>query len=172
MATVRADWRKSDFEQLERTFPGHDLVVDGRTVPISQVSSFHQLFSYTPAPASHKKPGDPIQLFRNQGMREGVVLAVIGDKILVEYEMPNGSTSLNIILQQNADKPEWGGKTVAYKSIPRKWLQAIVDAGMDWEGHGQCHYRQHTRGVGRHKVVTREECDIPSASTMLTQMRK
>jgi hypothetical protein len=43
------------------------------------------------------KVGDEITLWRNQADRDGYVIAVYNNEILVEYEMPNGTTALNII---------------------------------------------------------------------------
>jgi len=43
------------------------------------------------------KVGDEITIWRNQADRDGYVIAVHNNEILVEYEMPNGTTALNII---------------------------------------------------------------------------
>ncbi len=81
------------------------------------------------------KPGDITTVLVNQGDRDATVLAVIGTKALIEYTMPAGSTGLQIIdLLTEAPTP---GRSVGYRDLPTKWLQAVVDAGMDWEGQPQ-----------------------------------
>ncbi len=48
------------------------------------------------------EPGDNVEITRNQGKREAVVLAVIGDKVLIEYTMPKGTTALNITTHEGS----------------------------------------------------------------------
>ncbi len=81
------------------------------------------------------KPGDYITLDVNQGTREGTVLAVLGTKFLVEYEMPNGTTALRVLSM--LDDLE-NGPAMSYRAVPTKWLRAIVNDGVgDWEGRPQ-----------------------------------
>ena len=55
--------------------------------------------------------GQKIYLNRNQGYRDGIIVAVDGDEILVEYTMPKGTSSLNLIKDiYNTDKY----KTITY----------------------------------------------------------
>jgi len=55
--------------------------------------------------------GRIIYLNRNQGYRDGIVVAVDGNQILVEYTMPRGTTALNLITDvNNPDKY----KTITY----------------------------------------------------------
>jgi hypothetical protein len=80
------------------------------------------------------KPGARLQVLANQGWRDAVVLAVQGPAVLVEYMMPKGTTALRIL------QPVPGGvaeRPIGYNDLPTKWLQAIVDAGQDWEGNPQ-----------------------------------
>jgi hypothetical protein len=91
------------------------------------------------------KPGDTFTIEVNQGAREAVVLAVIGDKSLIEYTMPAGSTALQIVT--------WGaeqrGRSVSYAAVPTKWLRAIVEEGCEWDGNPQ--------GRGRRGRITSAE---------------
>ncbi len=81
------------------------------------------------------KPGDVTTVLVNQGDRDATVLAVLGIQALIEYTMPAGSTGLQIIdLRTEAPTP---GRSVGYRHLPMKWLQAVVNAGMDWEGRPQ-----------------------------------
>ena len=95
-------------------------------------------------------PNDSVEVYSNQAWREGCVLAVIGDKVLVEYEMP-GTTSkwanhpaqptsaLRVCTAVNGELAECGfGKSISYNNVPKFWLHAIRAAGMqDWIGMGQ-----------------------------------
>lgn len=83
--------------------------------------------------------GDPVDVFVNQGTREGWVLAVVGDEYLLEYTMPNGTTALQIRRLDGASYPGRSGvyRSVSYGAVPFKWLKAIVDGGFVWEGRGQ-----------------------------------
>lgn len=56
--------------------------------------------------------GIEISVFRNQGERDAVVVAVSKDKFLIEYQMPNGSTALNVL--KDLRRPE-NYKTITYK---------------------------------------------------------
>jgi hypothetical protein len=67
------------------------------------------------------------QLFVNQGMREAICLAVLGDEALIEYEMPRGSTTLRVVDACSGQ----GYKTVSYRAIPKKWQKAMEDACTD-----------------------------------------
>lgn len=75
-------------------------------------------------------------LFINQGARECVVLAVIGDRALGEYVMPAGSTSLVYLKEDTSGAIQMCGN-VSYAACPKKWIQAMKDAGTEWIGKGQ-----------------------------------
>ena len=81
-------------------------------------------------------PNDSITVYSNQAEREACVLAVIKDQILVEYEMPNGTSAL---LQMTVDGRNLiRRRNVNYNTVPRRWLNAIRRADMtDWLGMGQ-----------------------------------
>ena len=81
------------------------------------------------------KPLDQLTIHANQGDRDAYVLAVIEDEALIEYDMPKGSTAMWVI---DAYNPEPGCKrNIAYRSCPKKWLDAMEEAGTQWEGRGQ-----------------------------------
>lgn len=74
--------------------------------------------------------GEAISVHRNQGDREAEVLAILGDEALIEYVMPNGTSSLNIV-------PVWEGMTHTYRAVsyfrlPKKWAQALRDQSGNW----------------------------------------
>ena len=61
--------------------------------------------------------GDNLEVDRNQGLRDAVIVSVSGDEDLIEYEMPNGTTALNII------KPDGNYRSFSYNSLTnsKKW---------------------------------------------------
>lgn len=83
--------------------------------------------------------GEWSYLWRNQALREAVVIAVHGDESLFAYAMPNGAIYLN---QINKFAPRhietwwatgrkhsvYSYKTVSANNPPKKWAQAIRDA--------------------------------------------
>lgn len=85
---------------------------------------------------------DGLTVYVNQAEREATVLAVIDDEILIEYEMPAGTSAL---LKFNVSP---GGElrnqvNYSYHKVPQKWTMAILEAGMtNWIGRGQ---RSHVR---------------------------
>jgi len=79
------------------------------------------------------KPNDTITLYVNQGRREAVVLAIIGQKALIEYEMPKGSTALRFVNVAGTGNQQG----VSYFDLPTKWLEAIVANGLEWIGRPQ-----------------------------------
>ena len=94
------------------------------------------------------EPGDGIDVWANQAEREGYVLATIGDKVMLEYEMPGTTakyahhpaqptSALRVITTIGLE--EVGGYTAySYNNVPKPWLRAIKAAGMtDWIGMGQ-----------------------------------
>lgn len=81
------------------------------------------------------QPFDQLTVNVNQGQREAVVLAVVGDEALIEYEMPKGSTALWVI---HAGVPAVSYlRNISYKSCPKKWLVAMQEVGAEWIGRGQ-----------------------------------
>lgn len=99
----------------------------GEARPDYFVEEFAEIFKW--------KPLDRLTVDANQGEREAYVLAVIGDEALIEYEMPKGSTAMWVV---NAWNPEPGCiRNIAYRSCPKKWHDAMEEAGTQWEGRGQ-----------------------------------
>jgi hypothetical protein len=80
--------------------------------------------------ANKLKVGECFSIEVNQGLRDAIVLAVIGDEALIEYSMPKGSTSLRIV-----DAYTWtGARSVSYRNVPVKWLQQMYENEVEWEG--------------------------------------
>jgi len=50
---------------------------------------------------SKKFLGSHIEVYRNQGYRHGQVVVANGNGFLIEYEMPNGTTALNVVKDIN-----------------------------------------------------------------------
>jgi hypothetical protein len=93
-------------------------------------------------------PNDTVDVWANQAEREGCVLAVIGCEVLIEYEMPGTTatwggvthkqTSALRVVQMIQDKVVGNYKTMSYNTVPKRWLQAIREAGTtEWLGMGQ-----------------------------------
>ena len=76
-------------------------------------------------------PGDSYDIEVNQALREGTVLAVVNGTLLVEYQMPKGTTGLQFVNAQGHQKG------ASYTSLSRVWLQAIVDGGQEWVANSQ-----------------------------------
>lgn len=70
-----------------------------------------------------KRIGETIYVNRNQGEREGTIVAVSGTNYVIEYEMPNGSTALNLINDLN--NPD-DYKSISYKQA---FAKGIVQSG-------------------------------------------
>lgn len=89
------------------------------------------------------KAGETFTIYVNQGERDAVIVAVLGDRYLYEYEMPNGSTCL----RNEKDRP------VSYRAISDKWLDAIE------EQYGvqnlQCRPQQSQRGAAFDRLLER-----------------
>lgn len=65
--------------------------------------------------------GKGMEVFRNQGDRDATIVSVLGEDVLIEYEMPNGSTALNIV------KADGSYKSMPYSKLQRtsKWLKNL-----------------------------------------------
>lgn len=83
------------------------------------------------------------QIWVNQGWRQATVLAILDDEALIEYEMPNGSTSLRIVPLKSdlngaiemATHRAW--RNVSYWRVPLKWLRRMVETNDMWIGSPQ-----------------------------------
>lgn len=73
-----------------------------------------------------------MQLFVNQGYRDATILATLDHLDLMEYEMPNGTTALQIV-QHGADF----GRSVSYRALPKRWQRALIEQGATWIGNPQ-----------------------------------
>ena len=95
--------------------------------PVYELAEFAQEFQF--------EPGDRTEVNVNQGKRPATVLAVIDNEALLEYRMPSGTTALWVVPR---DCP-WPGckQRYSHKSLPKKWLAAIEEAGQTWIGNGQ-----------------------------------
>lgn len=62
--------------------------------------------------------GEETQVKRNQGIRDAVVVGANGEHLLIEYEMPNGTTSLNMITEMSR-VDEY--KSITYKNAMSKF---------------------------------------------------
>lgn len=76
------------------------------------------------------QPGDTTTIWVNQGWRPCTVLARLVHELLVEYRMPNGTTALQVHSGLSV-------KSVSYRGLATRWLQAVVDAGQTWDGSSQ-----------------------------------
>jgi len=77
---------------------------------------------------------DCLEVERNQAYREAVVVAVDGDKALIEYLMPNGTSALNII-DRDGDGSDY--RSVGYWGLSTRWLDIVIASGVRWEGNPQ-----------------------------------
>ncbi len=78
---------------------------------------------------------DFTQVYVNQAERDATVLAVRGSKVLIEYEMPRGTTAMLVMDGRFGDLR--GRSNVAYSTIPQYWIDAMHKAGTEWRGFGQ-----------------------------------
>jgi len=78
--------------------------------------------------------GDTIYVWQNQGHRQATVLACLDGQMLVEYQMPRGTTGLMIFHNQ---VPGYHVDNVTYKGLPKRWIAAMQSAGTSWIGQPQ-----------------------------------
>jgi hypothetical protein len=93
------------------------------------------------ADAMGLQPGQLVYVEANQGTREALVLAVLGDEALLEYEMPKGTTALRLVAAIPGQALKGAGGRpylkVSYAAVPGRWLQAIASQGQRWIGKPQ-----------------------------------
>lgn len=78
-------------------------------------------------------------IYINQGWRPCTKLATARGKVLIEYEMPNGTTCLRELPEEQYIKANgsiyWEnyrhGRTISYGSVPKYWVRAMVEAGTE-----------------------------------------
>ncbi len=107
--------------------------------------------------------GDNITITRNQGKREAVVLAVIGDEVLIEYTMPKGTTALSFTSHTAIENDQEDYKAVSYRNVPVKWLKAIVEEGLEWVGYDQRNHRSKKTHYGFFDVIP---CGLPTPTPL------
>lgn len=79
---------------------------------------------------------DCIGVWANQAERDAFVLATIGKDLILEYEMPNGSSALLQFTVKNRKLTK--RRNINYNAVPKRWITAIREAGTtDWIGKGQ-----------------------------------
>ena len=81
--------------------------------------------------SAHFRSGNSLLITVNQGSRFAQVLGTIDNMMIVEYTMPAGTTALQIM---HNDEDGAFGRSVSYKSCPKKWIQAIRDGSGGWKG--------------------------------------
>lgn len=89
----------------------------GEIVEVSNVSELfldklHRIINRFKAIQNKKSLGTWLKVFRNQGERWAEVVATSKNGFLVEYEMPNGTSALNIL--KSLSRPN-EYKTITYK---------------------------------------------------------
>ena len=86
--------------------------------------------------------GDSTSWTANQGERDASVLAVIGDEVLIEYEMPgttNGRSTSALVLCRGLGRTLTSIRNYPHAKLPQKWVDAIHEQGWAslWIGLGQ-----------------------------------
>ena len=99
----------------------------GEIVEVSNVSELfldklHRIINRFKAIQNKKRIGNHLQVFRNQGERWAEVVATSKNGFLVEYEMPNGTTALNVV--KSLRRPN------EYKTITYKKAFASLEFGL------------------------------------------
>lgn len=119
----------------------------GRTVYIWNVESLQA--NRKPVEVIHPlRAGHRFSLLVNQGYRDARIVVLLGGQALVEYTMPNGTTGLRVMdawefTGEKFEKIVSYGKCVSYRSVPIRWLKAMVDAGREWDGNPQLKNGKH-----------------------------
>lgn len=87
------------------------------------------------------RAGATCQWYANQARRDAVVLAVLGDEVLIEYLMPgstNGRETSALVLCHASCTGLTQIRTYAHRKLPKRWVRAMHEQGTnDWEGLGQ-----------------------------------
>jgi len=78
---------------------------------------------------------DGLSIWSNQAHRDATVLAVDGNELILEYEMPAGSTALLSYLVRNGELTRM--RNHSYKGCPKRWIRLIRAGGMNWTGQCQ-----------------------------------
>jgi len=86
-------------------------IVEMSNVSESFLKKLYRIVDRNKAIQNNKSIGMPVNVYRNQGIRDGVVVATSKNGFLVEYEMPNGTTALNVV--KSLRRPD-DYKTITY----------------------------------------------------------
>jgi len=92
----------------------------GKIVEVSNVSesflkTLYKIVDRYTEILNKKYLGRHVSVHRNQGFRDGFVVATSKNGFLVEYEMPNGTTALNVIKSLYFPDGRSNYKTITYK---------------------------------------------------------
>ena len=80
-------------------------------------------------------PGDSLSITANQGERDGVVWAVIGDEALFYYAMPSGVFYLGIIGPKTAHRfNDSGYRSVSLAGLSKAWQKAVEAQAVEMPG--------------------------------------
>ncbi len=100
----------------------------------------------------HAKSLDQVLMSSNQGTRIARVLAVVGDRALVEYVLPSGITCLAFTLADTTAQVGTAGvagkglhplpylgridlRPCTYRSLLKRWLVAVIQQSGSWRGN-------------------------------------
>ena len=87
-------------------------IVEVSNVDESFLKKLYRIVDRYKAIQNNKSIAMQVDVYRNQGVRNGVVVATSKNGFLVEYEMPNGTTALNVV--KSLRRPD-EYKTMTYK---------------------------------------------------------
>ena len=87
-------------------------IVEVSNVDESFLKKLYRIVDRYKAIQNNKSIAMQVDVYRNQGVRNGVVVATSKNGFLVEYEMPNGTTALNVV--KSLRRPN-EYKTMTYK---------------------------------------------------------
>ena len=87
------------------------------------------------------RAGTLFHWYANQAHRDAVVLAVLGDEVLIEYLMPgttNGRETSALVLCHGYATGLTQIRTYPHRALPQRWVRAMHAQGTnDWDGLGQ-----------------------------------
>jgi len=119
VATVRdLNSLASYLEKVGDIDDGFGEIVEVSNVSELRLDKLHRIINRFKAIQNKKSIGNHLQVFRNQGERWAEVVATSKNGFLVEYEMPNGTTALNVI--KSLRRPN-EYKTITYKKAFASW---------------------------------------------------
>tara|TARA_R100001510_G_C7629944_1_gene188991 strand:+ start:591 stop:1046 length:456 start_codon:yes stop_codon:yes gene_type:complete len=87
-------------------------ILEVSNVDESFLKKLYRIVDRYKAIQNNKSIGLQVDVYRNQGVRDGVVVATSKNGFLIEYEMPNGTTALNVL--KSLRRPD-KYKTMTYK---------------------------------------------------------